>query len=188
MSIWTIIIFLISSLLLFYCSPVLLSETDPNYVKLNILLCNKEDLTTESNQGNSISISDIYNALCHLSAEDQGVLLSVFKLPEICCILKDFKTYNQYTNELIKNANQYLQVSKALSNLYKVSQKLTEEVENYNWLETMEKVYDNLSKESQKEFIENMAQKQDFFKDAYDVIIGKMNQAVKEQGEDVSKE
>lgn len=123
-----------------------------------------------------------------MSAEDQGVLLNTFKLPEISCILKDFKTYNQYTNELIKNANQYLQVSKALSNLYKVSQKLTEEVENYNWLEAMEKVYDNLSKESQKEFIENMAQKQDFFKDAYEVIIGKMSQALKEQGGEMVQE
>ena len=148
---------------------------------------NKEDLTTESNQGNSISMSNIYNALCHLSAEEQGVLLNTFKLPELCSIFKDSKTYFKYLNYLINSADQYLGVQKALSNLYKVSQNLTEEVENYNWIETMEKVYDNLPGETQKEFVENMAQRQDFFKDAYEVIIGKMSQAVKEQGEEVTQ-
>lgn len=148
---------------------------------------NKEDLTTESNQGNSISMSNIYNALCHLSAEDQGALLNTFKLPELCCIFKDLKTYYKYRNDLLNSANQYLQILKALSHLYDASQNLTEEVEDYNWVETMEKVYSYLPSETQKEFIENMAQRQDFFKDAYDVIIGKMSQAVKEQGEEVTQ-
>ena len=133
-------------------------------------------------------MSNIYNALCHLSAEEQGVLLNTFKLPELCSIFKDSKTYFKYLNYLINSANQYLRVQKALSNLYKVSQNLTEEVEDYNWIEAMEKVYDNLSSETQKEFIVNMAQRQDFFKDAYDVIIGKMSQAVKEQGGEVAQE
>ena len=132
-------------------------------------------------------MSNIYNALCHLSAQDQDVLLNIFKLPELCSIFKDSKTYFKYLNYLINSANQYLGVQKALSNLYKVSQNLTEEVENYNWIEAMEKVYDNLPGETQKEFVENMAQRQDFFKDAYDVIIGKMSQAVKEQGEEVTQ-
>lgn len=132
-------------------------------------------------------MSNVYNALCQLSAEDQGVLLNSYKLPDICYIIKDFKTCNRHTMDLINTANKYLQISKALSNLYKASQNFTEEVENYNWPEAMEKVYNYLPSETQKEFIENMAQRQDFFKDAYDVIIGKMSQAVKEQGEEVAQ-
>ena len=108
-------------------------------------------------------------------------------MTELCSIFNDSKTYFKYLNYLINSANQYLRVQKALSNLYKVSQNLTEEVEDYNWIETMEKVYDNLPGETQKEFVENMAQRQDFFKDAYEVIIGKMSQAVKEQGEEVTQ-
>ena len=133
-------------------------------------------------------MSNIYNALCHLSAEDQGVLLNTFKIPDICCIFKDLKTYYKYRNDLLNITNQYFQILKALSNLYETSHNLTEEIEDYNWVEAMEKVYDNLPSETQKEFIENMAQRQDFFKDAYEVIIGKMSQAVKEQGGEVAQE
>lgn len=132
-------------------------------------------------------MSSIYNALCHLSAQDQGVLLNTFKLPELCCIFKDLKTYYKYRNDLLSSANQYLQILKALSHLYDASQNLTEEVESCDWIEAMEKVYNSLPGESQKEFIENMAQRQDFFKDAYEIIIGKMSQAIKEQEEEVAQ-
>lgn len=122
-----------------------------------------------------------------MNAEDQGVLLNSYKLPDICYIVKDYKTCSRHIMDLINSANRYIQISKALINLYEVTQNLTEEVENYNWPEAMEKVYNYLPSESQKEFIENMAQRQDFFKDAYEIIIGKMSQAVMERGEEVVK-
>lgn len=132
-------------------------------------------------------MSSIYNALCSLSAEDQSILLNTYKIPEICCIFKDFGTYYSCICDMFNNINQYLRIEKALSNLYKASQNFAKEGENYNWVEAMENVYSRLPSESQREFIENMAQRQDFFKDAYEVIIGRMSQTLMEQGGEVAQ-
>lgn len=121
-----------------------------------------------------------------MKPEQQGIIISNYKLTELYSILADDKSYNNYINDLFALTNEYIKRTGALSALHTEaflqSMKKPEEV---NAVDSMGKAYDQLSEADQKQFCKDMLGKKEFFQDAYKVMMESFEKAVEMQKDDV---
>lgn len=124
-----------------------------------------------------------------MKPEQQGIIISNYKLTELYSILADDKSYDKYINDLFALTNEYIKRAGALSALHTEaflqSMKKPEEV---NAVDSMGKAYDQLSETDQKQFCKDMLGKKEFFQDAYKVMMDSFEKAVKMQKDDVVSE
>lgn len=128
-------------------------------------------------------MDNIYKALGYLKAEEQGIIISNYKLTELYSIFANNEGYTQYIRDLFNYANETINKAGALISLhteaFKQSMRKTEE---FNIVDSMGKTYDQLSEADQKRFCQNMFQKKEFFEDCV-----KMIQAWFESAKEVQK-
>lgn len=141
----------------------------------------KQENSTDSN----INMDNIYKALVYLNPEQQGIIISNYKLTELYSILADNEGYEKYINDLFAVANEYTKRAVALSALhteaFMQSMKKPEEV---NAVDSIGKAYDQLSEEDQKKFCRDMLQKKGFFVDAYETMMNVFRNAVEMEKRD----
>lgn len=147
-------------------------------------LRNTEVVITEKKQDNSadsnISLDNIYKALGYLKSEEQGILLSTYKLTELYSICANNEGYRQYIRDLFNYANETINKAGALISLHTEAFKQSlGKPEETNMVDSMGKVYDRLPEEDRKKFCEEILQKKEFFQDAYKVMMGVFENAVK---------
>lgn len=115
----------------------------------------------------------------YLKLEQQGIIISNYKLTELYSILADDEGYRQYIRDLFTYANDIINKAGALISLhteaFKQSMKKPEEV---NAVDSMGKTYDQLSEADQKKFCRDMLQKKEFFVDAYKMMMESFQNAV----------
>jgi len=131
-------------------------------------------------------LDNIYKALGYLKPEQQGIIISNYKLTELYGILADNERYKQYIRDLFTCANEIINKAGALISLhteaFKQSMMKPEEV---NAVDSMGKAYDKLSEADQKQFCKDMLGKKEFFQDAYKVMMDSFEKAVEVQKDDV---
>lgn len=140
-------------------------------------------MSTEKKQGNSvdsnISLDNIYKALGYLKPEQQGIIISNYKLTELYSICENKETYEKYIRDLFTYANDIINKVGALISLhteaFKQSMKKTEE---FNIVDSMGKTYDQMSEMDQKKFCRDMFQKKEFFVDVYEMMMSVFENAV----------
>ncbi len=140
-------------------------------------------MSTEKKQGNSvdsnISLDNIYRALGYLKPEEQGIVISNYKLTDLYSIFANNEGYTQYIRDLFSFANETINKAGALISLhteaFKQSMKKQEE---FNIVDSMSKTYDQLIEADQKKFCEEIFQKKGFFEDAYKMMMSVFENAM----------
>jgi len=140
-------------------------------------------LSTEKKQENStdnnISLDNIYKALGYLKPEEQGIILSTYKLTELYSICANDEGYRQYIRDLFSFANETINKAGALISLHTEAFKQSlKKQEEFNIVDSMNKTYDQLSEADQKKFCEEMFQKKGFFEDVYKMMMSVFENAV----------
>ena len=123
-----------------------------------------------------------------MKPEQQGIIISNYKLTELYSILADNEGYKQYIRDLFTCANDIINKAGALISLHTEaflqSMKKPEEV---NAVDSMDKAYDQLSEADQKQFCKDMLGKKEFFQDAYKVMMDCFEKAVEVKSDAVSE-
>lgn len=122
----------------------------------------------------------------YLKTEQQGIIISNYKLTELYDICANDEGYKQYIRDLFTYANDIINKAGALISLhteaFKQSMKKPEEV---NAVDSMGKAYDQLSEADQKQFCQEMFQKKGFFEESVKMIQAWFESAI-EVGKDSS--
>lgn len=133
----------------------------------------------ENSTDNNISLDNIYKALGYLKPEEQGIILSTYKLTELYSICANDEGYRQYIRDLFSFANETINKAGALISLHTEAFKQSlKKQEEFNIVDSMNKTYDQLSEADQKKFCEEIFQKKGFFEDAYKMMMGVFENAV----------
>lgn len=139
----------------------------------------------ENSTDNNISLDNIYKALGYLKPEEQGIILSTYKLTELYSICANDEGYRQYIRDLFSFANETINKAGALISLhteaFKQSMKKTEE---FNIVDSMGKTYDQMSEMDQKKFCRDMFQKKEFFVDVYEMMMNVFENAAEVEKRD----
>ena len=142
-----------------------------------------EGLITETKTINSnISLDNIYNAIRYLKPEQQGIILSTYKILEIYDIFANNEEYEKYISNLSAIAHEYTNRALALRLLHTAAVLQSRKQES-NVVESMSQAYDSLLEEDKKKFCEELLQKKDFFADVYEMFIKYFDVAVNAQNE-----
>lgn len=143
-------------------------------------------MITEKKQVNSnIELQNIYDAIRYLKPEQQGIILSTYKLTDLGSILIDRKNYEKYITDLLQSATTYINTVGALTALRKKAVKDSEKSKEIDVWETMIQVYDSLPEEYKKVFCMNLLDRREFFEDAYKMMMDSFQSAVEVQSDDV---
>lgn len=106
-----------------------------------------------------------------MKPEQQGIIISNYKLTELYGICENEEGYKQYIRDLFTYANDIINKAGALISLhteaFKQSIKKPEEI---NAVDSMGKAYDQLSEADQKQFCQEMFQKKEFFEESVKMI------------------
>lgn len=133
----------------------------------------------ENSTDNNISLDNIYKALGYLKPEQQGIIISNYKLTELYSICENKETYEKYIRDLFTYANEIINKAGALISLhteaFKQSMKKSEKV---NRVDSMGKAYDQLSEADQKQFCKDMLGKKEFFEESVKMIQGLFENAI----------
>ncbi len=125
-------------------------------------------------------MQNIYDAIRYLKPEQQGIILSNFKLTELYSIFVDDKNYKKYIDDLFAVSDEYMKRAIALSALHtEAFIRSMKKPEVFDPASTMCQMYDCISEEDKKKFCEVMFQKKDFFQDAYKTMMDSFENAVK---------
>lgn len=142
-------------------------------------------MITEQKEVNSnISLDNIYNAIRYLKPEQQGIILSTYRVKDLSSILIDRKNYEKYITDLLQSATTYINTVGALADLRKEAVKDSEKSKEFDIWETMIQVYDNLPVEYKKVFCMKLLDRREFFEDAYKMMMNIFENAVEMQGDD----
>lgn len=121
-----------------------------------------------------------------MKPEQQGIIISNYKLTELYGICENKETYEKYIRDLFTCANDIINKAGALISLhteaFKQSMMKPEEI---NAVDSMGKAYDQLSEADQKQFCKDMLGKKEFFQDAYKMMMDSFEKAVEIQKDDV---
>lgn len=98
-----------------------------------------------------------------------------YKLSDLYSIIEDDKQFNEYITTLEKYVNTYRDVSVALTELHREICRGQE----FDLLNAMTHVYDNMSEKDQREFCGKMLNKKNFFTAAYEIMMGIFKNGVK---------
>ena len=125
-------------------------------------------MNTEKKQGNSvdsnISLDNIYRALGYLKPEEQGIVISNYKLTDLYSIFANNEGYTQYIRDLFSFANETINKAGALISLHtEAFRQSMKKQEEFNIVDSMSKTYDQLTEADQKKFCEEIFQKKGFF-------------------------
>ena len=140
-------------------------------------------MNTEKKQGNSvdsnISLDNIYRALGYLKPEEQGIVISNYKLTDLYSIFANNEGYTQYIRDLFSFANETINKAGALISLHtEAFRQSMKKQEEFNIVDSMSKTYDQLTEADQKKFCEEMFQKKGFFEDVYKMMMSVFENAV----------
>lgn len=115
----------------------------------------------------------------HLKPEYQGVILNNYKLTELYSIFYDDQEYQKYLTDLMHTASAYTNMVTALILLHKeaVLDHLGEN--NIDIFESVDKVYECMTEEQRKTLSRNLLDKDDFFKNTYEIMMGAFQNAMK---------
>lgn len=127
-----------------------------------------------------ITIPEIYNAILHLEGHNQKVLLSTYKLTDLCELMNDRAGLEDHLNNIIDEMRFYGDMAYALVNLYNAVTVGNHSSENSQaW--DIARMYDNLSEEGKREVCGHLMDNQKFFGDACVEITSRFANAVEEQ-------
>lgn len=140
-----------------------------------------EVVITKKKQVNSnISMDNIYNAIRYLKPEQQGIILSNYKIIELYDIFANNEAYEKYINDLFAVSREHTSRAVTLSSLHtEAFLQSIKKQEEFNPVDAMCQMYDCMSEADQKRFCGSMFQKKDFFEDAYKNMISVLENAVK---------
>ncbi len=127
--------------------------------------------TTEDETEKSISLADIYNAVKYLNAEDQELILSCFKIGELCSLFNNEEGFKSYLKKLSETAGLYIWMMNALSALRTEALKAGGVKWESDMVSVMEKAYEGLSDWGQERFCRNMVGNAGFFQKIYRMIM-----------------
>ncbi len=147
----------------------------------NIITEKKQETRTDC----EIDLQNIYDAIRYLKPEQQGIILSNYKLIELYDILANKDEYKKYINDLFAVSNEYTNRAIALSALR--TEALLQNMkrkEEYDVPGIMCEMFDCMKEADQKKFCEEMFQKKGFFEDAYKVMMDSFQSAVEAKGDD----
>lgn len=100
-----------------------------------------------------------------------------YKLCDLYSLIGDDKKFSEHITTLEKYANAYRDTSIALLEL----QKEVCRGQEFDLLNAMTHVYDNMSEKDQREFCGKMLNKKNFFTAAYEIMMGIFKNGVKTQ-------
>lgn len=133
----------------------------------------------ENSTDNNISLDNIYKALGYLKPEQQGIIISNYKLTELYSICENKETYEKYIRDLFTYANDIINKVGALISLHTEAFKQSlKKQEEFDIVDSMGKTYDQLTEADQKKFCEEIFQKKGFFEDAYKMMMSVFENAV----------
>ncbi len=130
-------------------------------------------------------MQNIYDAIWYLKPEQQGIILSTYKLTDLGSILTDRKNYEKHITGLLQSATAYINTVGALTALRKEAIKDSKKSKKFDIWEIMIQVYDNLPEEYKKVFCMNLLDRKEFFEDAYKVMMDSFQNAVEMAGDNV---
>lgn len=143
-----------------------------------------EEIITEKKQETrtncEIDLQNIYDAIRYLKPEQQGIILSNYKLIELYDILTDNDGYKKYIDDLFAVSNEYTNRAIALSALR--TEALLQNMKRKEKVDVagiMCQMFDCMTEADQKKFCEDMLQKKGFFQDEYKVMMDSFESAVK---------
>ena len=110
-----------------------------------------------------------------LKPEYQVAILAQYKLCDLYSLIEDDKKFNEHVETLRKYADAYRNTSIVLMELEKEICKKQE----FDLLNAMSQVYDNMSEKDQREFCGKMLNKKNFFTVAYEIMMGIFRNGVK---------
>ncbi len=146
-----------------------------------IITGKKQEIGTDC----EIDLQNIYDAIRYLKPEQQGIILSTYKLTDLGSILTDRKNYEKYIADLLQGATVYINTVGALAALRKEAVKDSEKNKEFDIWETMIQVYDSLPEEYKKVFCMNLLDRKEFFEDACKVMMNSFQSAVEVVSNDV---
>ena len=143
-----------------------------------------EELFTEQNQNNQemgiITMSEIYNAIPYLGESHQKVLLSTYKLTDLCELMNDHVGLEEYLNSIMDEIRFCNDMAYALVSLYNEVTGESHDSEN-DQVGDIARMYDNLSEEDKKIACGHLMDYPKFFGDACVEITSRFANAVEEQ-------
>ncbi len=142
-----------------------------------------EEIITEKKQTSSnIELQNIYDAIRYLKPEQQGIILSNYKLVELYSIFRNNQEYEKYINDLFAVSNEYTNRATALLALHtEAFLQSIRKKEKFDAVGTMCQMFDCMSEEDQKKFCEDMLQKKGFFEDAYKMMMDSFESVAEKQ-------
>lgn len=122
----------------------------------------------------------------YLKAEQQGIIISNYKLTELYDIFANNETYEKYINDLFAVSNEFMKRAVALSMLHTEAFMQNRKKEEFNPVTNMCQMYDGMSEVDQKRFCKDIFQKKGFFEESVKMIQMYFENA-KEVGKDVGR-
>lgn len=120
-----------------------------------------------------------------MKPEQQGIILSNYKITELYAILADDNEYEKYINDLFAVSHEYTSRAVALSSLHtEAFLQSMKKQEKFDPANTMCQMFDYMSEADQKRFCEGMLQKKGFFEDAYKMMMNSFESAVEVEKSD----
>lgn len=106
-----------------------------------------------------------------MKPEEQGTIISNYKLTELYGIYANDEGYMQYVRDLFNYANETINKAGALISLHTEAFKQSiKKQEKFDPADTMCQMYDCMSEEDQKRFCQDMLQKKGFFEESVKMI------------------
>ncbi|RKI87905.1 hypothetical protein D7V94_20295 [Parablautia intestinalis] len=133
-------------------------------------------------------MDNIYKALGYLKTEEQGIIISNYKLTELHSIFANDEAYEKYINDLFAVSNEFTKRAIALLSLHTEAFLQSRKKQEFDPATDMCQIYNGMSEADQKRFCQNMFAKKKFFEDACVRIMDSFNQAVEVKGDDVGSD
>ena len=130
-------------------------------------------------------MDNIYKALGYLKTEEQGTIISNWKLTELYDIFANNKAYEKYINDLFAVSNEFTKRAVALSTLHTEAFLQNRKKQEFDPAANMCQMYDCMSETDQKRFCWDIFQKKGFFEESVKMIQAWFESAREVQKDDV---
>lgn len=120
------------------------------------------------------SYNEVMRAIEKLSEEEKTELFELLKLDEITYLIRNEDTVTEYCSGLVKYANKYNTLAKALPKLFKMINEPTDTVND------IVREYDKLDEDKKKEATLKLMNNSVFQKDCCEILVGDFERIVEE--------
>lgn len=105
-----------------------------------------------------------------MKSEEQGTIISNWKLTELYDIFANNEAYEKYINDLFAVSNEFTKRAVALSALHTEAFMQIRKKQEFDPASNMCQMYDGMSEEDQKRFCQDIFQKKGFFEESVKMI------------------